>query len=459
MPASDKRPPSSNGAGVESASAGREGLLGAVSSIVRIPLYQSASALVLTTGANAGLGLVYWTLAARLFTTEEVGRGAASVAALQLVSMLGCTGLTPALIRFIPAGRAGTGRLVQGVYLAGLTLALVCGAGVLVSTQLFIEPLAVPGFVYLIAVAVWALFTLQDGALIGLRKEVWVPAENAFYGVTKIVMLVILSTAGAWAIFVSWSLSALLLVVPVNLVLFLKFIPAHGGTEPGTREEFSPNEIARFSAANHVSGLLMAAPDFLMPIIVLEMEGATENAFFYAAWSLVWPLRLVAVNVANAFTAHAAAAEDQARDLLLKAGLLLLALFVPLVLILSLGSNLLLRLLFGQDYAADGDVVMRLLAPGLLAHAFVALGVALARVRRQMGRLLALSALYAAVSLPLSIALISGIGIEGAGLAWLVAQFVLAGAALLLWSLRLLEGSTELTSRDAGSESIDRGAS
>jgi len=449
MSGREKHPASGGGAQAGSVAEPGPGgrLRGAVSSLLRIPLYQSASALVLTTGANAGLGLVYWTLAARLFTTEEVGRGAASVAALQLVSMLGCTGLTPALIRFIPASRAGTRRLVQGTYLAGVSLALLCGAGVLVASELFIEALAVPGFIYLAAVVVWALFTLQDGALIGLRREVWVPAENALYGVAKIILLLALSTGGAWAIFVSWSLSAVLLVVPVNLALFLKFIPAHARAERGERNEFSPGEIGRFSGANHVSGLLMAAPDFLMPIMVLEIEGATDNAFFYAAWSLVWPLRLIANNIANAFTAHAADDESGARDLWVKAGLLMVAIFVPLVLILTLGSNPLLRLLFGREYASSGDLVMVLLAPGLLPYAFVSLGVAMARVRRQMVRLLVLSAAYALVSLPLSIALISGIGIEGAGLAWLLSQFVVAGIALVLWSLHLLErrGRLDLT--------------
>jgi hypothetical protein len=82
----------------------------------------------------------------------------------------------------------------------------------------------------------------------------------------------------------------------------------------------------------------MAVPDFLMPIIVLEIEGAEQNAFFYAAWSLVWPLRLLASNIANAFTAQAAGDEGRTRDLLFKAGMLSFGIFVPLVLVLSVGS-------------------------------------------------------------------------------------------------------------------------
>ena len=152
------------------------------------------------------------------------------------------------------------------------------------------------------------------------------------------------------------------------------------------------------------------------------MRAPRENAFFYAAWSLVWPLRLIASNIANAFTAQAAEDDSRARDLLMKAGLLTLAIFAPLVLFLTLGAHPLLRYLFGPEYAENGDLVMRLLAPGLLASAFLSLAVAFARVKRQVARLLFLSVTYTAISLPLSIALISWQGIDGAGMAWLLSQ-------------------------------------
>ena len=417
------------------------GPLSSLGGLTRIPLYRSSFALVLTTAFNAGLGLIFWTLAARLYTTEEVGRGAAAVAALQLVSMIGCTGLTPALVRLLPPSRAGTRRLVLGTYAAGLSVAMLAGLCVIVATNLGVEPLAVPAYAYLLAIPIFALFTLQDGVLIGLRREGLVPVENAAYGIAKIALLIAFSTAGAWGIFISWSITALLLVIPVNVVLFLRFIPLHAVRDSDSDKEFSPGDIVRFAGGNHVSGLLMALPDFLMPIIVLQAAGAQENAFFYAAWSLVWPLRLIAWNIANAFTAQAAEDDSGSRDLLMKAGLLTLAIFAPLVMFLTLGAHPLLRYLFGPEYAENGDLVMRLLAPGLLASAFLSLAVAFARVKRQVARLLFLSVAYAALSLPLSIALISWQGIDGAGAAWLLSQAMVAAVAVAVWSLGLFRGT------------------
>jgi O-antigen/teichoic acid export membrane protein len=65
-------------------------------------------------------------------------------------------------------------------------------------------------------------------------------------------------------------------------------------------------------------------------------------------------------------------------------------------------------------------------------------------VRRQLSRLLVLSAVYAAVSLPVSIALVSNYGIGGAGAAWLISQLGLAAIAGIVWSRGLFGRPADL---------------
>ena len=85
-----------------------------------------------------------------------------------------------------------------------------------------------------------------------------------------------------------------------------------------------------------------------------------------------------------------------------------MAIFAPLVLFLTVGAYPLLRFLFGTEYAENGDLVMRLLAPGLLPSAFLSLAVAFARVKRQVGRLLFLSVdLFARSAFRFRLALVS----------------------------------------------------
>ena len=48
----------------------------------------------------------------------------------------------------------------------------------------------VTGVVFVGCVAAWAIFTLQDSVLVGLRSAFWVLVENGIFGVVKIVLLV-----------------------------------------------------------------------------------------------------------------------------------------------------------------------------------------------------------------------------------------------------------------------------
>lgn len=408
----------------------------------RTALYRSASALVLSTVANAVFGLVYWVAAARLFDAEEVGKGAAAVSALMLVSMLGFTGVQFSMIRFIPVSGANTVRLALGAYAAALCMALACAGVLLLVAGLFIDSLRflvedpVPAAAFLAAVIPWVIFSLEDGILIGLRRTNWVPVENAIFAVVKIGLLAALSSlGGAWAVFVSWSLAAALMVVPVNLALFLKFIPAHVESA-GEREEFRTGDVVRFSLGNHAGGIVSALPDSLMPLIVLNIAGGAANAYFYIARTIIFALRLIAMNISNAFTAEASARGDDAR-LFRWAALLAAALLLPAIVILLVEGGLVLRL-FGREYADNGVLLMRFLALGLIPFAVANLYAGLARVRRRLAPILFMAAASTTTNLTLGVILVAAIGIEGAGIAWLVAQTAGAAAALLIPSREIL---------------------
>jgi hypothetical protein len=60
--------------GRRSADAGRE-RLAAVRRELGVPMYRNAYALMLNTVVNSALGLLYWVVAARTSSPEDVGRG------------------------------------------------------------------------------------------------------------------------------------------------------------------------------------------------------------------------------------------------------------------------------------------------------------------------------------------------------------------------------------------------
>ena len=147
----------------------------------RDPVLRNGYALIINVGITSVLGLVYWILAAHLYTPTEVGIGVAAINLMQfLVGLGGQLTFQAGLTRFIPdAGRDST-------RLALLSYSLASCAGVVVSLAyiggLHIHALGLPdvlGRSWILSVAlgvsvtVWCVFALQDAVLTGIRQAIW----------------------------------------------------------------------------------------------------------------------------------------------------------------------------------------------------------------------------------------------------------------------------------------------
>ena len=80
------------------------------------PLFRNAYALMLNTVVNSGLGLLYWVVAAHVYTEEEVGRGNALISLMVLVSTLTQLNFGGALMRFLPRPGTRSKRLLVVAY-------------------------------------------------------------------------------------------------------------------------------------------------------------------------------------------------------------------------------------------------------------------------------------------------------------------------------------------------------
>ena len=78
------------------------GIVSRVLSRARVPLYANALVLMGNTGLSAGLGFIFWALAARLYPPDQVGLASATISAAVFIATLAQLGLPTALIRFSP---------------------------------------------------------------------------------------------------------------------------------------------------------------------------------------------------------------------------------------------------------------------------------------------------------------------------------------------------------------------
>ncbi|MFE5715665.1 lipopolysaccharide biosynthesis protein [Streptomyces sp. NPDC056501] len=393
-------------------------------------MFRNAYALMLSTGVSAALGLGFWLVAARYYTEEAVGQGSAAIAAQRMLASLTATTLTGAVVRYVPRAGRATGPLVVRLYLVS-TAVVGVACGVFLLTLDWWGPSYAPlgtvsaGIFFTAASIGWALLTLQDAVLTGLRRAIWVPVGNAVFSLGKLVLLVVLAVGlPVLGVFVSWAAAIALSVVPVGWLVFRHLIPrqAHADRD---REPPTMREIGRFLAGDSVGSIFSLLMISLLPMMVAVRFDAAHNAFFYTAYTVGGTMEFMAINMASSLTAHASHSPESLAEGVRGALRRMVLLLVPVVLVLVVLAPVLLTP-FGEDYAENGTTVLRLLAAAALPRVAVELYIGVLRVQGRTGMLAALQGAMCVLVLGSAVVLLGPYGIAGAGWAVLGSMTLMA---------------------------------
>lgn len=398
------------------------------------PLIRNAYILTLSSVGTSLFGAVYWALGARWYNADVVGRNYAAVSAMMLLGGIGQLNLGNVMIRFVPSAGRRTGRLVGRAYLATVVTTLLLTAVFVllvprISPGLDFLHSAVLGSCFVAATAVYAIFNLQDGVLTGLRLPGWVALENGVFSVEKIVLLAVLVALGAAnGILVSWMVALALILVMTNAYIFARAIPRHRVRPPQAQADTSTATVG-YVAADYAGALCWLVATNLPPVIILNRLGAADSAYYSLAWLVAFVLYFFSSNMGYSLIVESTNNFTRLRDyrhVLWHAGWVLAAVVVPLV---ALAPWLLG--VFGADYSSHGTTALRLLALSALPNLLTTTVVAMSRVRRRMRVVVGVLALQATLVIALTLALLPGMGLDGAAAAWLIAQVVVAG--VLMW--------------------------
>ncbi|MBV8086644.1 MAG: hypothetical protein JO247_17715 [Chloroflexi bacterium] len=398
------------------------------------PLLRNAYALILNDGATAAFGFLYWLAAARLYRADQVGLASALIAAMMMLASIAQVRMEGVMFRFLPQAGARSGRLLTTAY--GLNLGLSAAASLIfifgfarwstVAASLRQTPILAGLFV--LSTMAWTIFSTQDAVLIGMRQAQYVPIENGLFGAVKLILLV--AFAGQLAsegIFASWMIPAAAALIPVNTLIVKRLLPRHASASV---DRLPPvRQMARYVAADYIALLLSMLSYTALPVIVVEIAGATENAYFYLAWTIASAILFAGRNMALSLTVEGATDEPLLREHAWEAARQSLRLVIPLVIALQLLAPELLRIL-GSAYAAGGSDVLRLLALAAIPDIAIELTVSIAQVRRRMAMVVLLRGTVCVLSLGLTSLLLPRVGIDGVGIAWLASQSVAAVIAL-----------------------------
>lgn len=407
---------------------------------LRDPLYRNGYALVLSSAATSVLGILYWVLAARLYSTAVIGVNSALLSALSFLASFAQLNLINALNRFIPTAGSATKRLILGAYLASVGVALLSTLCFLAGLQWWAPPLLFLrdqwwlGGSFVIGVMVYCIFALQDGVLVGMRAAPWVPVENLAFALVKLLVLALLAgVLTEYGVYASWLAPLGLAVLLVNWLIFGRLLPNHLSTTATYTEPLRLATMVRYVAGDYVGSLIWTATIGIMPLLVLQQAGATANAYYYMAWTITYTFYLIGRNMGMALITEVAMQPTQLLTLSYRTLNQTAKLLTPLVLVLVAGAPMILTL-FGTAYAAEATTLLRLLALSTLPGMITSLYIAMARSQRRVKALVIVNLALCLTVLGISYCFLPIYGSVAVGWAWLISQ---SGVALVLLATEL----------------------
>jgi O-antigen/teichoic acid export membrane protein len=427
----------------------------ATDSLVRNSLYLMAS-----TVSTAGLGYIYWIVAAHIFAKQELGVSSAVVSMCMTISLLTYLGPAAMLVEQLP-GSEQSSEWTATLYRVCTTTAVVTGLTTAVITPAILISRNYRAFytgpesivIVVLLAGATTLLSLLGAGFVAARRAGRLLVMQTLVSVTKLLLLFPLAHAGAVGLLETWVLSAALgviagivwLVPTMGLGRQVRYLPRRRTglarrPEPNSRRRAQhrrgrrrpDRDYWRRLAGQHLTGVGGMLTPLLLPVLVVMRLGDTSNADFYTTWMMGSVFFMVSPSVSTAIFAEGVRANSDLRREVSKALTMSALLIVPAILVMLAFGKFFLQF-FGASYSA-GYGLLIILAISAIPDAVSNVAVAVWKVTRQLGYSAALNLGILVAALAGAWVLMPRFGINGAGIAWGGAQLLGAIASLPAYS-------------------------
>src|SRR5207247_687316 len=248
---------------------------------VKSPLYRNAFYIMLAYVVGQALGLVFWVVAYRFYTSNDAGYAIAMLNTLTFLAGVATLGMPVALIRFLPemdnpSALVNSVMTVSGAIVFVLSLAFIVGLpiwapGLVVQ---FWRPEYVP--IVVVTAVAYTFGPILDQAAIAARRADLYLWRIVIFSVTKVPLpLVFALWLGAalgqirvLGIYMSWSIAFGVSVLAAAFVFIPHAIKGYRPTPRFSRERLRP--MFGFSLGNWAAAVIGSAGTLLLPLLIIN---------------------------------------------------------------------------------------------------------------------------------------------------------------------------------------------
>jgi O-antigen/teichoic acid export membrane protein len=301
-------------------------------------------------------------------------------------------------------------------------VAFVAGLDVWSPALVFIKENPIFAAAFVLFVLAQTLYGMIASVFIARRRADFTLYKSAIFSLLKIPLPIFLVLFfHTFGIAASWGIASAV-ALAVALFCFVPRVQPHYRPVPNLNMNIV-GSMWRYSSGSYVARLFNSAPALILPVMVVNLLGAEQNAHFYVAWMIAGLLFAIPAAVSNSLFAEGAHFEDDLWSNVVKSLKFVFVILVPaVVLVLLVGKWLLL--LFGEGYSAGGLLLLRILSVSSLFAGVSIIYTATLRVEARMMELGLIYGFITFASLLGSYFVMPAYGMAGIGYVWFAVQGV-----------------------------------
>lgn len=366
-------------------------------SLARNSLYIMISSL-----SMAIFGFFFWIIVTRLYSTQSIGLATSLISVMGLVSTLSQLGFNNTLIRYLPQARnkndiINTSFILVAAASVLIGIAYIIGLPYFSPKLLFIRQDIFTILLFILVMAITAVNSVSDNIFIAYRSTKYILIYNSFFNVTKLLLPFFLVILGPLGIFLSVAggITTALILTFVFLISAFQYIPQLTINPKIIKDTF------KYSAGTYVTGLIGGIPSMVIPILVLNILGASYAAYYYMAFTIASLMFIIPQAVTRSLFAESTQNNQSVRTQVINATKLIYALIIPVAVVAAFGGTYIL-LVFGTSYSSEGLTLLRYFAASTVFMGINYIGGTLFYIRNDLRNMFIYNTAGAVLTLVLS---------------------------------------------------------
>jgi O-antigen/teichoic acid export membrane protein len=389
-------------------------------------LYENSLYLMLTNIFGTGSGFFFWIFAAKLYSSDQVGLAVALISCMSLLSMFSMLGFDIGIIRYLPTTNNQNQMINSCLTIISVVSILLCiiflaGLNVLSPTLIFLKDNIYYMVLFTLFTVAYTIFAMQINIFSAFRHSKYSTLQTVF-SILRVIILPFIIIYGFLGMYFSFGIGILVASVLGNYYISkinktYKFRPSFN--------QSMVKEIFGYSIKNYISTIFEGTPNYILPILVVNILGAKENAYFYIAWCFSSFFQMVPRSTSISLLVEGSNKESSIRKDTIHSIKFIYSLLIPAIILVFIFGKYIL-LFFGKEYAENSFYLFMIFAITSIPYTINTIYITVKRIQHRIGSVIYMHFFLGLFSILFSLLFARWEGILGVGIAWLLTNSIAA---------------------------------